>query len=127
MNAGTFVAACVAGGVGALLRYIVDSAVSSRAKGDGFPWGTFIINVSGSFLLGVVTGLASVMILEPALRLALGSGLLGGYTTFSTASVQTWNLVENHKHVAAALFAGGMLASALLAAWAGMWLGGLCG
>lgn len=119
MSIWPFIAACLAGGVGALLRFLVDSAVTVRAKGP-FPWGTAVINVSGCFLLGVVTGLASTMILDPDLRLALGSGLLGGYTTFSTASVQAWDLIHDRKYATAALFAGLMLVSALLAAWAGL-------
>ncbi|WP_375386611.1 fluoride efflux transporter FluC [uncultured Microbacterium sp.] len=85
----TFLLAVVAGGVGAGLRYAVDVGVASIARGR-FPWGIFVVNVSGSLALGLLTGAA------PASELSwiFGVGLLGGYTTFSTVAVETWLLGE---------------------------------
>ncbi|MBN9187444.1 MAG: CrcB family protein, partial [Microbacterium sp.] len=76
------VALSVAGGVGAGCRFVVDGFVKGRVRA-AFPVGTAIINVTGSFLLGLVTGLALAHTLPPEWRLILGTGFLGGYTTFS--------------------------------------------
>ena len=73
-----FLAAALAGGVGAVLRYLVDVGVA-RLAGRRFPWGILIVNLTGSFALGVVTTAL------PETAFVLGAGLLGGYTTFSTA------------------------------------------
>ena len=85
------VALSVAGGVGAGCRFVVDGLVKGRVR-TAFPLGTAIINVTGSFLLGLVTGLALAHTLPPEWRLILGTGFLGGYTTFSTASFETVRL-----------------------------------
>lgn len=84
----------VASVAGALLRYVVDAAMDAR-KPSGFPWGTFTINVTGSFALGVVTGLATLNLIPEAARLVLGTGLCGGYTTFSTYVYESLRLAED--------------------------------
>lgn len=84
-----FLALAGAGGVGAGLRYLVDAGVGAFARAR-FPWGILIVNVSGSFALGVLTGAVAAS----DLTWILGSGLLGGYTTFSTVAVETWLLGE---------------------------------
>lgn len=124
MSAIAIVIACVAGGLGATLRYLADTRISSRV-GTGFPWGTFVINVSGSLLLGLVTSLAAEMIVDAQVRMAVGTGLLGGYTTFSTASVQTLDLLRAGRRVRAAVFAVGMLFASLCGAAIGLFLGSL--
>lgn len=83
----------VAGAVGAVTRYVVDDLVRSRF-GGAFPWGTFAINVSGSFVLGVITGLALYHGLDAIPKTAIGTGFCGGFTTFSTFSYETVQLVE---------------------------------
>jgi CrcB protein len=83
----------VAGAIGAVSRYAVDDLVRSRFAGS-FPWGTFAINVSGSFVLGVITGLALYHGLAPIPKTAIGTGFCGAYTTFSTFSYETVQLVE---------------------------------
>jgi fluoride exporter len=60
-----------------------------------FPWGTFVINISGSFLIGVVLGLATEGLLSTEARLLLAVGVLGGYTTFSTFSYETLELLAD--------------------------------
>jgi len=85
----------VAGGVGAGLRYLVDvtaTGILSRAgAGTGrFPWGILLVNASGSFALGVISG----AVLPAELAVVLGTGLLGGYTTFSAVAVESWLLAE---------------------------------
>lgn len=81
--------------------------------------------MSGSFLLGLVTSLATGMIVDPQVRLAVGTGLLGGYTTFSTASVQTLDLLRAGRRFRAAVFAVGMLFASLCGAAIGLFSGSL--
>ena len=83
----------IAGAIGAVTRYIVDDLVKARFPG-AFPWGTFVINVSGSLLLGVVAGVALYHGLGPIPKTAIGVGFCGAYTTFSTFSYETVHLVE---------------------------------
>lgn len=109
-----------AGGVGAGLRYLVDRLVTPAA-GARFPVGILIVNVSGSFALGVLTGLGAAV--APGLSLALGAGLLGGYTTFSTVSVETVLLAERRRWRDAALNLFGTLALTAVAAGLGLLLG----
>ena len=83
----------VAGAVGAPARYLLDDAISSRTQGV-FPWGTLVINVSGSFLVGLLAGLALFHALPATPRVILGTGFCGAYTTFSTFTYETVRLVE---------------------------------
>nr|WP_174267826.1 CrcB family protein [Nocardioides zeae] len=110
----------MAGGLGAALRYVVDTVV--RRVAPGYPLGTLVINTTGAFLLGLVTGLVADGHLGPHVATVLGTGLLGGYTTFSTASVEALVLLEERRPWAALVHAGGMLALGLAAAAAGWWL-----
>ena len=99
---------CVAGGVGAALRLILDGLIRARTT-SSYPVGTTVINITGSFLLGLITGLATAQLLPRQWQLLIGTGLLGGYTTFSTASFETVRLIEDHRYVAAAFNGLGML------------------
>lgn len=113
-----FVAAALAGGVGAVLRYLVDLGVA-RVAGRRFPWGILVVNLSGSFALGFVTAAL------PDQAFLLGAGLLGGYTTFSTAMLDTVALWRDGERRASAFDAIGMLLLGLLAAGLGLALGSL--
>jgi CrcB protein len=121
------VLAALAGGVGAAARFVLDSLLRARIA-VRYPVGTAVINVSGSLLLGLVTGLAAASLLSPELQVVLGTGLLGGYTTFSTASVETVRLVREGRAGAALAHSVGMLvtctACAALGLAAGMTLAG---
>jgi CrcB protein len=119
-----FVAVAVAGGVGAAARFVVDSLVRARL-GSAHPWGTTVINVSGSFALGLLTGLALQAVVAPEWKLVLGTGLLGGYTTFSTASVETVRLLAAGRRGAAVANGLGMLVACVGVASLGLWLGSL--
>jgi CrcB protein len=88
-----WVAFVAAGAIGAPLRYLVDGAVGDRTEGV-FPWGTLIVNASGSLLLGFLTGLALYRAFPTEPRIVLGSGFCGAYTTFSTFTFETVRLVE---------------------------------
>jgi CrcB protein len=106
----------LAGAGGVLLRY----GISSGFHGDALPWATVAINVCGSFLLGlvVVAHWAS-----PETRTALGVGFLGGFTTFSTFSVQAFLDVEAGAPVRAVIYLLTSVALGLAAAAAGYYLG----
>ena len=104
----TAVLICVAGGVGAALRLILDGAIRARTT-SSYPVGTTVINVTGSFLLGLITGLATSQLLPLQWQLMIGTGFLRGYTTFSTASFETVRLIEDRRYVAAALNGLGLL------------------
>ena len=108
----------VAGGLGAAARFMLDGALTARLS-RSLPTATLVINVLGSFLLGLVTGGIDD---GAALRAALGVGFLGGFTTFSTASVEGWRLLRAGRAAAAALHAGGGLIAGVLAAFLGLWL-----
>ena len=111
------------GAIGASLRYLGVLAVA-RGAGSGFPWGTLAINVTGSFL----TGFAAIAL---ALRAGPGlagfapflmTGVLGGFTTFSAFSLETFQLVERGRVLAAAGYVAGSVALGLAALVAGVWL-----
>jgi fluoride exporter len=108
------------GGVGTVLRYAVGLWVEART-GPGFPWGTFAVNVSGCFLIGVLATLADEHTwVTPAARLALVTGVLGGYTTFSAFGLETWQLVEDGRALLAVVNAGASVAAGIAAVVAGV-------
>lgn len=117
-----FVALALAGGVGAVCRYTLDSAIRARTA-SATPWGTMTINLTGSFALGILTGLAAVSLLPAAWLAVAGTGFLGGYTTFSTASVETVRLLQERRFGAGAAVALGTLIAAVALAGLGLWLG----
>lgn len=117
------IAIALAGGLGSLARYAVDGLVLSRSAG-AFPWGTFVVNVTGSFLLGVTFVLLTErMAVAPWLRSALMIGLIGGYTTFSTLSLETYRLAEDGAWGLAAANVAGSLAAGLTALYVGVVVG----
>lgn len=85
-----FVAAAA---IGAPLRYVVDRSIGERAE-SVFPWGTFVVNASGSLVFGVISGLALYHAFPETSKVILGTGFCGSYTTFSTFSFETVRLVE---------------------------------
>ena len=122
MNALTFLFVALAGGVGAAARLLVDGVVRARVP-TSFPVGIMLVNVTGSLLLGLITGLALGGLVAPEWQLILGGGLMGGYTTFSTASYETVRFVQDGRYVAALTNGLGMLIASALAAGLGLWLG----
>lgn len=117
-----FAAIAVAGGLGTVARVVIDGLIKSRMSG-AIPWGTIAINVSGSLLLGFAAGLAAGQMLPEEWFLIVGTGFLGGYTTFSTASFETVRLVQERAWAASAVSALGTLVIATGAAGVGLWLG----
>jgi len=112
----------LAGGLGAVARLVLDAVVTSRAGGR-YPAGTLTVNASGSLLLGLVVGLGSAALLPPTWALVMGTGFLGGYTTFSTAAVETVRLTAERRWAAAVAHGLGMLGVSVLAAALGLGVG----
>lgn len=102
----------VGGAVGAPLRYLVDLAVQSRHD-SVFPWGTFLVNVVGSLVLGVLAGVVATTAAPGWLLPLLGTGVCGALTTFSTFGYETLRLVEEGSLLTAALNSLGSLAVGL--------------
>lgn len=111
----------VGGGVGAALRLWLDGTVKVRVS--RFPLGTLVINVTGSLVLGFVTGLGETGALGPSTVAVLGTGMMGGYTTFSTASVETVQLFRSARPGPAVLNGLGMLVVSVGAAALGLYTG----
>ncbi|MEW1834657.1 fluoride efflux transporter CrcB [Microbacterium sp. NPDC079995] len=124
MTPGLFLVLSLAGGVGAALRLAVDGAVKARVR-TALPVGTLLINVAGSLVLGFVTELALAGVVDDAWRLVIGTGLCGGFTTFSTASFETVRLVQERRYALGAANAIGMLVAAVAAGLLGIALGRL--
>ncbi|MDD7944062.1 CrcB family protein [Microbacterium sp. NE2HP2] len=122
MSAGMLVALVVAGGAGAGIRYVLD-VLLMRGRRDAFPVGILVINVTGSGLLGLLTGLGALV--APDWLAVLGIGLLGGYTTFSTVSVDTIQLMRRGRRDWAIVNLVGTFAMAVIAAAIGIVIGGL--
>jgi CrcB protein len=112
----------VGGFIGSILRYAVATAIAARTT-PAFPFGTFVINVSGSFLLGVIMGVGETRILAPAIRPLFAIGFVGGYTTFSTFSYETIRLLEAGSVLAATANVAGSVVLGLGATLAGLALG----
>ena len=110
------------GAIGAVARYLVGLAVAARL-GVTLPWGTFAVNVTGSFAAGLLLGLGDGRGLTTSLRLLVVTGFLGGYTTFSAFSVETMHLLEQQGAGVAAANVLGSVVLGLLAAAAGLAVG----
>jgi CrcB protein len=116
------VAWCVfvmAGAAGAAARYVLDVRVQERGRGDR-PWGTFAVNVSGSFVLGVITGFVLYHGLGNAPRIVLGTGFCGSFTTFSTFTYESVRLAEEGELGAAVVNVAASVAAGLAAAALGI-------
>jgi len=115
------------GALGALARYVVSTTLMDK-MGNTFPYGTLVVNIAGSFLMGFLAMLLVERIgLDPLLRLGLFVGFLGAFTTFSTFSMETMNLFEQGNHLRALT---NMLVNVLfsvLAVWLGATMGKIIG
>ena len=109
----------LAGGAGALSRFVVDGMIRSKFR-TVLPWATISINISGSFLLGLLAGFVLGGALPAEVQLIAGTGFLGGYTTFSTANVETVRLIQDRRPGMALINALGTLAATVPAAAAGL-------
>ncbi len=117
------IAVAAGGACGALMRFWVSTAVYAWL-GRAFPWGTLAVNVLGSLLMGFL----SVYLIEranisPEWRAAILIGFLGAFTTFSTFSLETFNLIDDGALWRATINMAGSVLLCVLAAWAGVILG----
>ena len=110
----------IGAGFGGALRHGVNVA-ASRTFGFGFPYGTLIVNVAGSFVMGALAGYLAIRPGVPQhVRLFLTTGILGGFTTFSTFSLDTALLIERHSYGIAAGYVVGSVAAGLSALFFGL-------
>jgi CrcB protein len=110
------------GAIGSAARYLVGAFVGNYF-GPDFPWGTFIVNVSGSFLIGVVLSFVGGGLLPAGARPFIAVGVLGGYTTFSTYTHETLQLIQDGELGAAAFNTLGQVVAGLIAVYLGVVLG----
>jgi fluoride exporter len=122
MQFSILLAVALGGALGSLLRYFVASAVQSAAW-PGFPWGIFVVNISGGFAMGLIVELSALKLqISPEMRAFLTVGILGGYTTFSTFSLDSVLLIQRGAYVSAASYIVGSTALSILALFAGLWV-----
>ena len=117
----------IGGAIGSMARYGIGGLVSNKFGGS-FPWGTLVVNVSGSFIIGILGSLtAPEGKMNPQSRVfatqLLITGVCGGYTTFSSFSLQTFNLLRDREW----LYAGGNVLLSVLLCMIAVWLGYLLG
>jgi fluoride exporter len=111
------------GFAGAISRYLVDGLVSDRTAG-AFPWGTLVVNLTGSFVLGLLFALTAERAILPAdIRGPVMIGFIGAYTTFSTYMLESWGLLESGSWAPALANLGGSVVLGLIAVAAGLTLG----
>ena len=109
-----------AAGLGALARYYIAGAIQSAVT--TFPWGIFVVNISGGLLMGLIVEASALKLnLSPDLRAFLTVGILGGYTTFSTFSLDSVLLLQKGEYAQAAYVIGSVVLS-ILALFAGLWI-----
>jgi CrcB protein len=119
---------CLGGAAGTGVRYLVATGLA-RLAGSGFPWGTLTVNVVGSLLLGAIMQLGlNTTLLHPELRLVLATGVMGGFTTYSTFNYETLQYLREGALLLAALNVAGTLLLCLAAGMLGVagarWLAG---
>lgn len=119
MSALVWVGVAFLGGVGACARFLLDSTVASRSPW-AFPLGTFVVNISGAFVLGLLAGIA----LEGNAELLAGTATIGSYTTFSTWMLETHRLGEDDERVPMIVNVVASLAVGIGAAALGRTIGG---
>lgn len=114
------------GAIGATARYMVTNWMTSWF-GPDFPWGTFFANISGSFLIGIVLVLVEGGSLSAEVRLLVAVGILGGYTTFSSFSHESLQLITSGAILATILNIFGQLALGLIFVYLGAVVGRFIG
>ncbi len=121
MSAATWPLFLAAAGLGAVGRYVLDQWVHERTHApDRIPWGTFVVNVTGSLALGVLTGLGLYHDLGATARVVLGTGGLGAYTTFSAFSWEVARLLEEGRSGTSARYVAATVVVGLVAAAGGL-------
>jgi len=112
----------LAGALGAVARYLVGRFIAERFLSQ-FPLGTFLINITGAFLIGLVFAITGQKLISPAAQSVLATGFLGGYTTFSTMNWEGLQLARGGSSVQSFLYLGGSFALGLGAELLGILVG----
>lgn len=124
---GAWIAVAGGGAIGSVARFWL-TAVMAALTGPRFPWGTLLINVLGSFVIGLVAGFTLTpdrMAIHPDIRIFLMTGVCGGFTTFSAFSLQTLELIQTGDSIPALLYVAGSVLLCVVAVWGGWALGRL--
>jgi CrcB protein len=110
------------GGVGAVIRFVVAGTIQSAAW-PGYPWGIFVVNITGGLAMGLIVELSALKLsMSPEMRAFLTTGVLGGYTTFSTFSLDSVLLIERGDYASAIVYVIGSAVLSILAVFAGFWI-----
>jgi CrcB protein len=120
-----FLCICAAGAAGTAVRYLLSSWLT-RLAGPAFPWGTLAVNLIGSFLLGAIMEVVlATDLASPTVRLTLTTGLLGGFTTYSSFNYETVRFLQADNPTFAVLNIAATLLGCLTAGILGLWVGRL--
>jgi CrcB protein len=111
----------IGGAAGAGARHLVGASMLARF-GPGFPWWTLTVNIVGGFLMGLLVGILVKTGGSEQLRLLLGVGVLGGFTTFSAFSLESWQMIEGGQMTVAIGYAGASVMGSVVALGLGLWL-----
>lgn len=118
---GQILAVGVGGGLGALARYYIAGWV--QPAGSAFNWGIFVVNITGGLLMGMIVEASALRLnLSPELRSFLTVGILGGYTTFSTFSLDSALMLQKGQYGLAAGYIAGSVVLSIFALFAGLWI-----
>jgi CrcB protein len=121
MQWGVLAAVALGGAVGSLLRYFAAGAI--QPANAAFPWGIFVVNITGGLAMGMIVELGALKLnFTPEMRAFLTVGILGGYTTFSTFSLDSALLIERGAYTLAASYMIGSVVLSVAALFAGMFL-----
>ena len=122
MQMGILLAIAVGGGLGSLGRHFLSSSIY-QATGNGFPYGILVVNILGGLIMGIVVQLGALKLnYSPEVRAFLTTGILGGFTTFSTFSLDSALLIERGDIFGAVLYMVGSVLLSVAALFAGLWL-----
>ena len=122
MGFGVLLAIAVGGGLGSLARHYLSSAIY-QMTGSAFPYGIFVVNVLGGLIMGIIVELGALKLnYSPEMRAFMTTGILGGFTTFSTFSLDAALLIERGDWPGAIIYMIGSVVLSVAALFAGLWL-----
>jgi CrcB protein len=111
----------IGGALGAIARYQLASVIQARIP-VGFPWGTFVVNVTGCFVMGAATTVMTERLVDPNWRFLIPIGFIGAYTTFSTFEMETFRAIADGAWLVGGLNVVGSVLAGYLALWLGVML-----
>ncbi|MFZ5697154.1 MAG: fluoride efflux transporter CrcB [Pseudomonadota bacterium] len=121
MNAAAILAVAIGGAIGSVGRYLINTVWLPAAGPHALPWGTLTANIAGSFLYGLLFAvLTAYLPASGTLRVGLLAGFLGGFTTFSSFSFESLQLIQEGRAVIAMVYVVASVVSCLLALWLGL-------